>query len=388
MPNSRNKNTRLELLIVLDYLLNFTNAEHIPQHEDYLAYAKKTYKYVIKDRQHVREILDHLYAISQTRPKLLPFKIEAYNTGVRKKYYVTSKGLKDDEIKGILSALQHNVYTPKDTAYEIANTFLPLVTNQHDLKAYQEYMMLKDKAVTKIPKRVIEKMIQLDFAINKRALVELVLYEKPDKTFYLGTRPLIQPTRMIKGYVDRLYDHHNQPYVLINNRDTNKLESYFIGSIQQVNVFDMDDRVDRLPTTEERYRDVSFPDAKTNIEAAVNPLPEGKVLTIQFRFLHSHYVHGFIFESFKHYFKQTMPTAQERMEPLLTFLQDKKTSVNPQHEVKVMYVEFQVNSLVYMKWATSFDIARLIETMSPASVKDEIKQHYLHLLAMNNYVAQ
>jgi hypothetical protein len=388
MSNSRNKNTRLELLIVLDYLLNFTNADHIPQHEDYLVYAVTTYQYAIKDRQHVREILDHLFALNQTHPKLLPFKIEAYNTGVRKKYYVTHKGLKDEEIKGILSALQNNVYTPKDIAHDLAHTLLPLVTNQHELKAYEDYMLLKNKAVTKVSKRVIEKMIQLDFAINKRALVELVLYEKPDKTYFLGTRPLRQPTRSIRGYVDRLYDHHNQPYVLLNNRMTNKLESYVITSIHHVNVFDMDDRIDRLPTTEERYRDPSYPDATSNLKAAVNPLPEGQVVTVQFRFLHSDYVRGFISESFKTYFKQTMPRAQERMEPLISFLKDKTADVDPRHEVNVMYVEFQVNSLAYVKWATSYDVARLIETLAPNTVTEDIKQHYLHLLSMSNFVAQ
>jgi hypothetical protein len=149
----------------------------------------------------------------------------------------------------------------------------------------------------------------------------------------------------------------------------------------------MDDRIERQPTPEERYDDPTFPDVDTNLQASVNPLPEGEVVTIQFRFLHSDFSYGLLKASFRNYFKQNMPTGEERMEPILSFVKEQKADVNPDHQIKVIYIQFQVNSLTYVKWATSYDVARLIETMQPLSIRVEIKKHYLHLLAMSNFTS-
>ncbi len=383
MSNSRNKNTRLELLIVLDYLLNQSNGNHIPQQKNYLEYAKKTYKYTFKKRQHIREILDHLYQLKQKYPTLLPFTINAHETGQRKKYYSTSKGLSEEDIKVILSALQHNVYTPKDTAVEVADRLLPLVTNHHDVSSYREWMVTKNKDVQKVSKRTIKMMIRLDDALNKRAKVELTLLTKPDKAFYFQGQPYLGPSEKVKGVVYRLYDHANQPYVLIIDQDTGKIQSCKIANITELITYDFEDDVSKMPKPETYFQDSQFASPEANVKAAANPYPEGNITTITFRFLFSDFAFGLISESFKSFFKYQMPF-QERIEKLVDFLLDKNENVNPKQEVKVIYVQFKANTMAYVKWATSYDISRLIETRTPTSVIKDIYQHYLFLAKINH----
>jgi len=382
MSNSRNQHTRLELLIVLDYLLNHSNANHIPQQKDYLDFAKKTYKYTFKKRQHIREILDHLDQLKQKYPSLLPFTIQSFDTGQRKKYYVTSKGLSEDEIKVILSALQHNVYTPKETALEVANRFLPLITNHHDVSHFREWMVTKNKEVQKVSKRTIKMMIRLDDALNKRAKVELTLLTKPDKALYFNGQPYLGPSEIVKGVVYRLYDQANQPYVLIINQDTGKIRSCKIANITELITYDFEDDVSKMPKPETYFQDPQFASPEANVKAAANPYPEGNIATITFRFLFSNYAFSLISESFHSYFKYQMPF-KERVEKLVDFLLDKNENVNPKQEVKVIYVQFKANTMAYVKWATSYDIARLIETRTPTSVIKDIYQHFAYLAKLN-----
>jgi hypothetical protein len=382
MSNSRNYLTRLELLIVLDYLLNHTNAKHIPQHEDYIEYAKKTYKYKFNKRQHIREILDFVYKVKQKFPKLLPFEMEARNTGKRNKYFITNKGLTETEIKALLSSLQHNIYAPNKMVDPIIEKFLPLVTNQHDIPDYEFWRFKINKKVQKIPLPVIEKMMELDTALQKRSLVELVFNDNLSILLYFKDKPIMKLNQNVKGHVYRLYDQGNQPYVLLINQATQKLESYMIANLKQVIQLDMEDRIEKLPTPEERFNDPEFQDPDTNLIDAVNPLPDGEISTILFRFIHSDYSFAFISNSFLQYFKSPMKFKDE-MESIKQFQANQPETTQSNQTIKVTYVKLKVNTLTYIKWATSYEVARLIETRTPKKVIEDIVKHYQYLLQVN-----
>jgi hypothetical protein len=382
MSNSRNQNTRLELLIVLDYLLNHTNAKHIPQQKDYIEYAKQTYKYDFKKPQHIREILDFVYKLKQKFPKLLPFEMEDHNTGKRNKYFITNKGLTETEIKALLSSLQHNIYAPNKIVDPIIEKLLPLVTNQHDIPDYQFWRSKINKKVQKIPLTIIEKMIELDNARQKLSLVELVFNDNLVMSLYFKDKPIMKLNQNVKGHVYRLYDQGNQPYVLLINQATQKLESYMIANLKQVIRLDMEDRIEKLPTPEERFNDPDFQDPEINLSAAVNPLPEGEIATILFRFIHSDYNFGFISNSFLQYFKSPMKFKDE-MESIKQFQTNQPETSQSNQTIKVTYVRLKVNTLTYIKWATSYEVARLIETRTPRSVIEDIYNHFAYLAKLN-----
>jgi hypothetical protein len=47
--------------------------------------------------------------------------------------------------------------------------------------------------------------------------------------------------------------------------------------------------------------------------------------------------------------------------------------------IQQLTVKIQVNLFVFMKWATQYEIARLIEVVGPQSVRTALRTHYQHV---------
>lgn len=366
MPNSHSHVSRLELLIVLHYLLKYSDENHLPQQKDYVEFAKKTFKRTIR-RQRIHEILNFLVKIKTKFPNLLPFEIVEHSTGSKKKYYACNKFLKDDEVERLIGSVMHNRYLLEEEEAPLIRTLLQLTKSEHEIESFETLARLKNKKVPKIHPRVIGMMKQLDGALNQRALVEFTLLakEKNIESLRSNTNPII------KGYVYKLIDQNDQPYLLLINLQTQKLESYRISRITNLRITSIYDDVKDAPPLETHLKPMLV---LTNyLKEAVNPEPDGTIQTITFQFIHSKFNEVTIGESFKAYFKQPMGMTPKQI--TIPNADDGGTITIEQMTVKV-----KVNSFVFMKWATQFEIARLIQVVSPASIKDQLKQHYQNVM--------
>ncbi len=365
MPNSHTHVSRLELLIVLHYLLKYSDEKHLPQQKDYVDFAKKTYKKTIR-RQRINEILNFLVKTKKKFPNLLPFEILEHSTGSKKKYYAGRKYLKDEEVGQLIGSVMHNRYLLEEEEAPLIRTLLQLTKSEHEIESFETLARLKNKKVPKIHPRVIGLMKQLDGALNQRALVEFNLLAKEKNIEHVKS----SISQLMKGYVYKLIDQNDHPYLLLVNLKTQLLESYRISRITNLRITSIYDDVQDAPPLETHLKPMLV---LTNyLKEAVNPEPDGTIQTITFRFIHSKFNEVTIAESFKAYFKQ--PMGMIRKEITIPNA-DEGGAIT----IQQMTVKIQVNSFVFMKWATQYEIARLIEVVGPQSVRTALRTHYQHL---------
>jgi hypothetical protein len=74
---------------------------------------------------------------------------------------------------------------------------------------------------------------------------------------------------------------------------------------------------------------------------------------------------------------------KDEMESIKQFQTNQPETTQSNQTIKVTYVKLKVNSLTYIKWATSYEVARLIETRTPKKVIEDIVKHYQYLLQVN-----
>ena len=79
-----------------------------------------------------------------------------------------------------------------------------------------------------------------------------------------------------------------------------------------------------------------------------------------------------IAESFQAYFKQ--PMGMIRREITIPNADEGGTIT-----IQQMTIRIQVYSFVFMKWATQYEIAQLIEVVGPQSVRPTLRTHYQHV---------
>ena len=106
---SSNELARVEMLIILQYLLMRTDKNNLSSQKKIQEFAKEKYDINIK-RQRINECLVSLNFISENDPELLPFKIEAISTGERFKYYAKWKIINDEDVKDIIDVISASKY--------------------------------------------------------------------------------------------------------------------------------------------------------------------------------------------------------------------------------------------------------------------------------------
>jgi hypothetical protein len=74
---------------------------------------------------------------------------------------------------------------------------------------------------------------------------------------------------------------------------------------------------------------------------------------------------------------------KDEMESIKQFQSNQPETTQSNQTIKVTYVKLKVNTLTYIKWATSYEVARLIETRTPKKVIEDLVKHYQYLLQVN-----
>lgn len=172
----------IELLLTLDYLLNYTNEEHPATQQDICRHA---IKYGLKydsnakqgndvRRQRIGECLKFLKEVCDTFPDKVPFILEKTNSG---KYYIEQKNnLNKEDIITILSSIKDNKeLSEEDSSYYI-DSLLNVLSNVHEKNDIKKETFSINKYAYKNDRETSRKIRLVKKAFNKKKLI-LVRWE-------------------------------------------------------------------------------------------------------------------------------------------------------------------------------------------------------------------
>ena len=157
---------QIELLLTLDYLLNYTDEDHPATQQDICRHAKDFgLKYDPKAtsgndvrRQRIGECLQFLqyicYKFKDTDQ--IPFVINSTEAG---KFYIEEKNhLNEEQIIKILAAVQNDKYTKNEDTEFLINKLLDSLSNKHNREFYKKELEKENKRVNKYKAAVNKKM--------------------------------------------------------------------------------------------------------------------------------------------------------------------------------------------------------------------------------------
>ena len=125
MTKITNKKSRNALLVVLEYLIKNTDAEHGSKHEDICRYAKL--KGVPIERETVSKILLHIEELGKLNK--FPIKIKPCEGFAIKRYYVAENFYTNDELIMIIESLRKNKQLDPIECLSLENKTLNYFTN-------------------------------------------------------------------------------------------------------------------------------------------------------------------------------------------------------------------------------------------------------------------
>lgn len=184
-----------ELLLTLDYLLNYTDKDHPATQQDICKHATDFgLKYDPKAtngndvrRQRVGECLQFLqyicYKFEDTGK--IPFVIETTEAG---KFYVEEKNhLNNEEIIKILAAVKNDKYTKDDDASILIEKLLDLFSNCYNRNYFKEQLELSNKAVNRYTNSANRKiwLVSKAFKQGKMIKIRWEIYDRNGKDIHV-----------------------------------------------------------------------------------------------------------------------------------------------------------------------------------------------------------
>ena len=201
---SSNELARIEMLIILQYLLTRTDKNNLSSQKKIQEFAKEKYNINIK-RQRINECLISLNFISENDPELLPFKIEAFSTGERFKYYAKWRIINDEDVKDIIDTISTSKYLSFFKKEELIYSLQELFVKENDKNEllwgdkniytpYYLYQSLKQL------KAIMESKKEFDFKINNLEDIKAV-----EKKIYSTKEKYCGRIVKIKEYINQIY---------------------------------------------------------------------------------------------------------------------------------------------------------------------------------------
>lgn len=225
---------QIELLLTLDYLLNYTDEDHPATQQAICRYAKEFgLKYDPKAssgndvrRQRIGECLQFLqyicYKFKDTDQ--IPFVINSTESG---KFYIEEKNhLNEEQIIKILAAVQNDKYTKNEDTEFLINKLLDSLSNKHNREFYKQELEKENKRVNKYKASINKKMRLVHKAYQEGKCVLIIqshfgrlrpedlseMFHKPTNNgeVYFGT---IDEKVYCRVY--RIKEHNNKPYAIL-----------------------------------------------------------------------------------------------------------------------------------------------------------------------------
>ena len=413
---------QIELLLTLDYLLNYTDKDHPASQQDICRHAKDfNLKYdpnATKGndvrRQRIGDCLQFLQSISYKFKDTdkIPFVVNSTDTG---KFYIEEKNhLNKEQIINILAAVKNDKYLKNEDTDDLIDKLLNSLCNKNNKELYKEELEKKNKRVIKyrnVLNRKI-KLIQKAYEEKKCILILLSYWWIPsnakmeDGAIVVDENFVMPVLRDEEVYcrVYRIEEHNNKPYVILLPLQDERIIFEAIDNlniplqygVRKLLIDDEEDenRLEQLfesnnPALAERYHSLD-----EYIEKSIRP-EGGFVFKTSFYFYYR-YINQ-VKKSFEEYFSREMPYVRCRR---FTIDENKKESSILLHPCKNDYyaikcepsknaqtnfdyavVNIEINRHALVTWLENNpSIAGLVDVVSPRSVNEEVGNYYLNLL--------
>ena len=310
--SEKNKTTtlsRMEVIIVLDYLLSQTNEKHPAKQIDIINYGIEKYGIEIR-RQRIPDILWDLKDFVDEHKEQLPFEIKEVSTGEKFKFYTNFTLFNKEEINTIIFAISNYKYAVPSEYKKIISKFLSFVTNKYDKVEYLKKLKEDIKYVENENRDNIKRLKLVKQAIKNKSLLELEFYDvssiKSNSNFiFAGTLMY----RRVKCYVYKVLSYNNQEYVVGYDFIHKHWFSVPLDKINICSSMEMGDFIkdyNELLTPPEGYKTIDDYLRK-------NVLP-CDIETIEICFKFSSYSHRYVRLSFTKFFKSAFECSRVKNE--------------------------------------------------------------------------
>lgn len=402
----------IELLLTLDYLLNYTDEDHPATQQDICRHAKDFgLKYDSKNpagndvrRQRIGDCLRYLQLICDKYEDTdqIPFVINSTDTG---KFYIEEKNrLNEEQIIKILAAIQNDKYTQDEDTDLLIEKLLDSLSNRYNRDHFKQELRNASKGVRKYDYATNRKMRLVSKALKEGKILK-IRHELEDPNG-IGVHVYDIWYRVYK-----IQEFKNKPYATLLPVSTWRLDFFkkmMFGPVENFNipsgpdkevlVQDIDDKRDmnELFARCNKQGYLEYRDIDKLLEANVMPV-SGEAYRMAFYFdLHDEEV---IQRSFEETFSRPLPytecasfdVVEEKNSP-----KDKdaliphplKEGEKPRYGVCNVFL----NTGAFLSWVLSDplgngrrNIGDLITIVYPDYVKERLARYYLeHLLAFKD----
>lgn len=286
---------RLELLIILDYLLKYTDERHPATQKKIINHGVIHFglEEGIMKRQRVGDCLDFLYSMRGH------FNFSLMQTSGGKYYVENREGFDEDEIFSLISAIKNDRFTTETEANNLIKKALGSLTSEHQINYFldaletsggyvKKFNTINYKAIKKALKE--EKMINLKLVIhyfneNKAEIFNRWYRVYKIKTYMNRPYALLIPVGEYSGPIEGLVQFNDYVYDDVDNlvidfskgiiSDFNSdrdLNETFLHLRTQVKYKSIDELFELGPITskaydfEFRFRRVMYPFIKKSYE--------------------------------------------------------------------------------------------------------------------------
>lgn len=231
MKRSNAQIYQTELLLTLDYLLNYTDEDHPATGQDICRHANDfglKYDSNAKSgndvrRQRISDCLKFLMEVTSKFPEEAPFILQQNDSG---KYYIEQKNyLSEEQIIKILAAVKNDRYTQSEDTDFLIERLLDSLSNKHNREYFKIQLEKENKGVRKYKASVNKKMKLVNKAymegkcllIVRRAFGPL----NPEDRMRIGNNSNAHQRRFdtydekIICRVYKIKEYNNKPYVIL-----------------------------------------------------------------------------------------------------------------------------------------------------------------------------
>lgn len=418
---------RIELLLTLDYLLNYTDADHPATQQDICRHARNFgLKYEggkpgddVK-RQRIGDCLQWLQSLSNKfkNTDKIPFIINSTESG---KFYIEEKNhLKKEEIIKILAAIENDKYTKEDDANSLINKLLDVLTNKRNREFYLNELENENKKVRKYTDSTNRniKLISKAFKENKCILITRSYFgkvtdENKNNASFISNNEDNPNVRF--GYIKedifcRVYkieEFDNKPYALlipINQRGI-VFEPISHLNIPRLPLRELliedetdDNRLDELFKDNNRLLSSRYESLETYLDEQIMP-EGGPAFKTSFYFLYRYFKE--VKRSFEEYFAKELPVIKCNSFKVNTSQINRGKALELPHEVdkyaiecekcnddekhpKYGVVNITINRNAFISWLFhNPNIIDIVRVISPNSINYFLAHRY-EALAMKH----
>jgi len=350
MPNAL---PREEFLIVLEYLLKFTNDEKTASTQaKIIEYAKKEYNSDIR-RERIGQILDHLYELTSKYSNKFPFKLEVKKLNQTCKYYITRRSFDDVTIERIVQAIRDNKCFSVELTDKLVEEFLNAETNELKRKQIQKKLTVTNN-IDKMSEtnsalycklsdaQSDNKMISFKFKMmNKVTKLDEDIFKTIPRDLYTG---FVYDVKDYGGIIKAVIYLHTYKTAIITR----------IDNIVLKNVVNLGNNTPNYKLNNDKYKSIG------DWVKAHYSGKDGEVKTITFQFETG---------TSDNYLKEVAKRFNEHFKERLNY---EEVGNGKTDDSKLVQATIVCNEESFKKWYLNYDILRGVTIVSPSDVVDNI----------------